>query len=99
MVATLRNGAAPTRRARRAGLVVLGGALVLTAVALAPHTAGQAPRLRNDGLYLPVPAHINDTAVSQIEATVKDALGRQKPSLRVVIFDFNPDDQDLVGTT
>jgi membrane-bound serine protease (ClpP class) len=98
MVATPRNRAASPRPGRRA--LALAAVLLLAALALATRTAGQAPRLKNEGIVLPVPARISDDVVSQIEASVKEALKRQQPPLRTVIFDFTPDEREKeVGTS
>ncbi|HYV39073.1 MAG TPA: NfeD family protein [Gemmataceae bacterium] len=43
-----------------------------------------------DGLFITVPNPITDTAVSQIELRIKDAVEREKRPIKVVVFDFNP---------
>ena len=40
-----------------------------------------------------VPNPITDQAVQQIKLKVRDALERQKRSIEIVVFDFNPDGQ------
>jgi membrane-bound serine protease (ClpP class) len=101
MVATPRNRAAsapPGRRARALALAVLP--LLAALAALAGRSEAQAPRLKNEGIVLPVPARISDDAVNQLEASVKEALKRKQPPLRTVLFDFTPDEREKeVGTS
>jgi membrane-bound serine protease (ClpP class) len=98
MVAPSRNCTDPARLARRAGRpLTLAAALALAALAQVSPATAQGPRAQNDGIFLPVPSRINDDAVSQIEAKIKDALKRQKAGSFTVILDFNPDGQP-VGT-
>ena len=98
MVAPSRNYPDPTRLAPRANLSLLAAALALAALALAAPGRADGPRVQNDGIFIPVPNPINDTAVNQIEAKVKDTLRRSTPPLRKIILDFNPDGQKA-GTT
>jgi membrane-bound serine protease (ClpP class) len=62
--------------------------LMLTA-ALVLHLPGQSQEVTRDGLYITVANPITETAVSLIKQRVKDAAGRQKRTLKVVVFDFN----------
>src|SRR5438128_1370343 len=62
-------------------LALLGGSLVV-----APARAQPA----RDGLFITVPNPIDDKAVSQIERKVQEAVERQKRTITIVVFDFNP---------
>jgi membrane-bound ClpP family serine protease len=58
--------------------------------ALVLHLPGQSQEVTRDGLYITVSNPIGETVVSQIKQRVQDAAGRQKRTLKVVVFDFNP---------
>ncbi len=77
--------------AARAGPLI--GAAVLLLACLAQPAPAQAPRLQNDGLFIPVPGRLDSAAVDQIEVRVNAALKRPAAPVRKVIFDFNPEGQ------
>src|SRR5438876_8054880 len=84
---TPRTAPAPPRLPR------LGRWLVALAVALALGPAlvpGRADVVGSDGLYITVPSAITESAASQIQQRVTDAVERQGRTLSVVVFDFNP---------
>jgi membrane-bound ClpP family serine protease len=88
--------AAPLRTytdAARAGPLALAAGLLFACLAQTPHAPAQAPRLQNDGLFIPVPGRLDSSAVDQIEAKIKAALKRPTAPVRKVILDFNPEDQ------
>jgi membrane-bound serine protease (ClpP class) len=76
-------------RARRSFRLAVGCA-VLVAGSLLPSLAGQAQDVTQDGLYITVSNPITEAAVSKIKQRVNDAVERQKRTLKVVVFDFNP---------
>jgi len=53
----------------------------------------QQPHARpRDGMFITVPNPITDNAVSAIELKVKSAFAQQHRRIRVIVFDFNPND-------
>jgi membrane-bound ClpP family serine protease len=74
---------------RALSVILLGGLWLLLGLAPAP----AQPPAAHDGLFVTVPNPITDQAVQQIKLKVRDALERQKRSIEIVVFDFNPDGQ------
>ena len=52
-----------------------------------------AQNQQEDGLFLTVPVQINEEAVERIREKVRRAVVQEKRSIRVVVFDFNPNGQ------
>src|SRR5436190_1405275 len=46
-----------------------------------------------DGMFITVPNPIDDKAVSQIERKVQEALEKQKRTIKIIVFNFNPKGQ------
>jgi membrane-bound serine protease (ClpP class) len=74
----------------RTGPTVLG-AMVVALFATAAH--GQEPKSGpRDGLFISVPTPITDSVVNEIEQKVRSAFEQEHRRIRVIVFDFNPND-------
>jgi membrane-bound serine protease (ClpP class) len=72
----------------RTALSVLG-AMVIALSAVAAHA--QEPKARpRDGLFISVPNPITDNELNRIEQKIKKAFEQERRRIRVVVFDFNP---------
>ncbi len=81
---------------RRTGPTALAAlVLVLLATAVRAQEPKSGPR---DGMFISVPNPITDTAVSEIEQKVRTAFELEHRRIRVVVFDFTPNDVPS-GTT
>jgi membrane-bound ClpP family serine protease len=78
----------PARSRRPLGAALLCALLAANALARLPR--GDAQPAGHDGLYITIANPITEAAVDAVKQRVKDAAGRHKRTLKVIVFDFNP---------